>query len=181
MEIGAVVRVTAATVSSGTCAPPAPGRNSLPSALKEREAQYFEFLVQFNQAKDMEEKNHYFLQLSQFRGSKAKILGENQYKFFSSWYYPVIWNYFAINQSQSNPVEIAKKIHPTITSNQVEEAIQLLLSLKLIKKMANGYAVTAAHVATEPEFKGFLAKHYNLQLIEMAANMLDTVAPQYRQ
>ena len=115
--------------------------------LKEREGQYFEFLVQFNQAKDMEEKNHFFLQLSQFRGSKAKILSESQYKFFSTWYYPVVWNYFAISQTQTNPVEIAKKIHPTITSNQVEEAIQLLLSLKLIKKMANGYAVTDKHVA----------------------------------
>ncbi|MDB5047534.1 MAG: hypothetical protein JWO30_605 [Fibrobacteres bacterium] len=150
-------------------------------ALKEREAQYFEFLVQFNQAKDMEEKNHYFLQLSQFRGSKAKILSESQYKFFSNWYYPVIWNYFELNQTQTNPVEIAKRIHPTVTSNQVEEAIQLLMSLKLIKKMANGYAVTDKHIATEPEFRGFLAKHYNLQFIQMAANMLDSVAPEYRQ
>ena len=150
-------------------------------ALKEREAQYFEFLVQFNQAKDMEEKNHYFLQLSQFRGSRAKILSESQYKFFSNWYYPVIWNYFEINQTQTNPAEIAKSIHPAVTPNQVEEAIQLLMGLKLIKKMANGYAVTDKHIATEPEFRGFLAKHYNLQFIQMAANMLDTVAPEFRQ
>ena len=149
--------------------------------LKEREGQYFEFLVQFNQAKDMEEKNHFFLQLSQFRGSKAKILSESQYKFFSTWYYPVIWNYFEICQTQSNPVEIAKRIRPAITSIQVDEAIQVLLGLKLIKKMANGYAVTEKHLATEPEFRGFLAKHYNLQFIQMAANMLDGVAPQYRQ
>jgi uncharacterized protein (TIGR02147 family) len=149
--------------------------------LKEREAQYFEFLVQFNQGKDMEEKNHYFLQLSQFRGSRAKILGENQYKFFSNWYYPVIWNYFELNQTQSNPAEIAKKIHPNCTPAQVEEAIQLLLNLKLIKKMANGYAVTDKHIATEPEFRGFLAKNYNLQFINMAANLLDSVEPQYRQ
>jgi len=149
--------------------------------LKEREAQYFDFLVQFNQAKDMEEKNHYFLQLSQFRGSKAKILSEKQYKFFSNWYYPVIWNYFELNQSESNPTEIAKQIHPNVTPVEVEEAIQLLLSLKLIKKTANGYAVTDKHIASEPEFRGFLAKRYNLQFIQMAANMLDSVAPQYRQ
>jgi uncharacterized protein (TIGR02147 family) len=146
-----------------------------------RKAQYFDFLVQFNQAKDMEEKNHYFLQLSQFRGSRAKILSESQYKFFSNWYYPVIWNYFELNQTQTNPVEIAKKIHPSVTANQVEEAIKLLLGLKLIKKLANGYAVTDKHIATEPEFRGFLAKHYNLQFIQMAANMLDSVAPEYRQ
>lgn len=149
--------------------------------LKEREGQYFEFLVQFNQAKDMEEKNHFFLQLSQFRGSKAKILGESQYKFFSNWYYPVIWNFFEVCQTESNPVEIARRIRPTITATQVEEAIQALLGLKLIKRMANGYAVTEKHVATEPEFRGFLAKHYNLQFIQMGAGMLDSVAAQHRQ
>ena len=149
--------------------------------LKEREAQYFDLLVQFNQAKDMEEKNHYFLQLSQFRGSKAKILSESQYKFFSNWYYPVIWNYFELDQSQANPAEIAKKIHPPVAAAQVEEAIQLLLSLKLIKKMANGYAITEQHLATESEFRGFPAKHYNLQFIQMAAQMLDSVEARYRQ
>jgi uncharacterized protein (TIGR02147 family) len=149
--------------------------------LKEREAQYFEFLVQFNQAKDMEEKNHYFLQLSQFRGSRAKILSESQYKFFSNWYYPVIWNYFEVDQSESNPTEIAKRILPSVTPEQAEEAVQTLLDLNLIKKTANGYAVTDKHVATEPEFRGFLAKNYNLQFIQMAANMLDAVAPDHRQ
>jgi hypothetical protein len=131
--------------------------------LKQRDAQYFDLLVQFNQAKDMEEKNHYFLQLSQFRGSKAKSLGESQYKFFSTWYYPVIWNYFELNQAQ------------------VEEAIQTLLNLKLIKKMANGYSITDQHLTTEADFRGFAAKHYNLQFIQMAQHMLDAVDAKYRQ
>ena len=149
--------------------------------LKEREAQYFEFLVQFNQGKDMEEKNHYFLLLSQFRGSRAKILSENQFKFFSNWYYPVIWNYFELDQSQNSASEIAKKIHPTLTTGQVEEAIDLLLNFKLIKKTANGYAITDKHIGTESEFRSFFAKHYNLQFINMAAMMLDSVESQYRQ
>jgi uncharacterized protein (TIGR02147 family) len=149
--------------------------------LKPREAQYFDLLVQFNQAKDMEEKNHYFLQLSQFRGSKAKSLGESQYKFFSNWYYPVVWNYFELDQRQANPAEIARKIYPPVTPAQVDEAIQTLLSLKLIKKTANGYAITDQHLATENDFRGFAAKHYNLQFIQMAQHMLDAVDAKYRQ
>lgn len=149
--------------------------------LKPRDAQYFDLLVQFNQAKDMEEKNHYFLQLSQFRGSKAKSLGESQYKFFSNWYYPVIWNYFELNQSQGSPVEIARNIYPPISPAQVEEAIQTLLNLKLIKKMANGYAITDQHLTTEADFRGFAAKHYNLQFIQMAQHMLDAVDAKHRQ
>jgi uncharacterized protein (TIGR02147 family) len=149
--------------------------------LKEREGQYFDWLVQFNQAKDMEEKNHYFQQLSQFRGSRAKILSESQYKFFANWYYPVIWNFFDMNQTEANPREIAKRIHPPVTTAQADDAIRLLLDLGLIKKTANGYAITDKHLATEQDFRGFAAKHYNLQFINMAAQMLDTVEPQRRQ
>ncbi len=149
--------------------------------LKGREAQYFELLVQFNQSRDMEEKNHYFLQLSQFRSSRARIVSESQYKFFSCWYFPVVWTFFEMDQSLSNPVEIARRISPPISSKQVQEAISLLLELKLIKKMANGYAVTDNHMTTEKEFRGLIAKQYNLQFIQMAGDMLDKVDPSHRQ
>jgi len=149
--------------------------------LKEREGQYFDWLVQFNQGKDMEEKNHYFQQLSQFRGSRAKIISENQYKFFANWYFPVIWNVFDMDQSVSNPREIAKRIQPQVTPAQAEDAIRSLLELGLLKKTANGYAITDKHLATEPEFRGFAAKAYNLQFIHMAAQMLDVVKPNLRQ
>src|SRR5690606_31088132 len=44
--------------------------------LPEREAQYFETLVQFNQAKGMTEKNHFFARLSTFHNSRARVLSE---------------------------------------------------------------------------------------------------------
>ena len=78
-------------------------------------------------------------------------------------------------------MEIARRIYPPITPAQVEEAIQVLLALKLIKKMANGYGITDQHLATEADFRGFAAKHYNLQFIQMAQHMLDAVDARYRQ
>src|SRR5690606_22286195 len=47
--------------------------------LPERENQYFDLLVQFNQAKGMTEKNFFFLQLSKFRSSRAHVLHESQF------------------------------------------------------------------------------------------------------
>lgn len=149
--------------------------------LKEREQRYFEFLVQFNQAKGMEEKNRHFVELSQFRNSRAKIVNEGQYKFYSKWYYPVVWNYFSLENRLSAPAEIGKRIYPALTAAQVEEAIRLLLSLKLLKKMANGYAVAEPHLATEKEFRGLIAKQYNQHFINMAYNMLEAARPEHRQ
>jgi len=149
--------------------------------LKPRETQFFELLVQFNQADDLGEKNQFFVQLSRFRQSKAKIISEGQYLFFSRWYYPVVFNYFGMNEKQNNPMEIAMSIYPPLAPAQVEEAIRLLLKLGMIKKLANGYAVTENHMATESEFQGLVAAQYNHQFLQLATESLHHVAPKFRQ
>lgn len=148
--------------------------------LKGSEAQFFDLLVQFNQAKDMEEKNQLFLQLAQYRQSRAKVLKEGHYKFYSRWYYSVLWNYFGMNPGQKNPDAIAKSLFPSVKATEVEEGIELLLRLGLIKKMANGYSVVENHVATDAEFRGEVAMQYNKQFIDLAHNALQTIRPEFR-
>lgn len=149
--------------------------------LKTRESRFFELLVQFNQAESLQEKNQLFAQLSRFRQSRAKVILEGQYLFFSRWYFPVVWNYFGINQKQKNPAEIAAALFPPLTPAQVEEAIRLLLDLKLIKKLANGYSVTENHMATETEFRGLVAAQYSEQFLKLASESLYHVPPKSRQ
>ncbi len=148
--------------------------------LKIREAQFFELLVLFNQTKNMKEKAAYFSQLSRFRQSKAKTISEGQHRFFTRWYYAVVWNYFGMDQRQKNPAVIAQAIHPPLSEAQVSEAIDLLLSLGLIKKLANGYAVTEHHLKTEPEFRGMEAMQYNQQFLELAVTSLYSIEPERR-
>ncbi|MEO7424934.1 MAG: TIGR02147 family protein [Fibrobacteria bacterium] len=149
--------------------------------LKEKEAQYFHLLVQFNQAKSMEEKNHLFQQLSRFRESKAKTVSEGQYGLYSKWYYLVVWCFFGLDTRQKNPHLIAKKISPHISAVQVEEAIAKLLQLKLIRRTANGYAPTENHVTTEKEVQDMIANHHHKEFIQMAGQMIDEIPPGRRQ
>jgi uncharacterized protein (TIGR02147 family) len=149
--------------------------------LKEKESLYFNLLVQFNQAKSIEEKNHFFRQLSRFRESKAKTVSEGQYGLYSKWYYLVVWCYFGLHKLERNPHLIAKRISPHITAAQVEEAIAKLLQLKLIKKTANGFAPTENHVTTEKEVRDMVANHHHKEFIQMAARMVDEIPPARRQ
>ena len=143
--------------------------------LKEKESQYFNLLVQFNQAKSMEEKGHFFQQLSRFRESKAKTVSEDQYGFYSKWYYLVVWCYFGMDSTHKNSHEIAKRITPHVSAAQVEESIAKLLQLKLIKKTANGYAPTENHITTEKEVRDMVANHHHKEFIQMASRMVDEV------
>ncbi len=149
--------------------------------LSMQQTEYFDLLVQFNQAKAMQEKNHYFALLSKFRSSKAEKIQSGQYKFWSQWYYPVLWSFFGIHSTQRNPVEIAKRISPQLTPAQVSEAIQTLLELKLIKKTANGYTPVNKHITTEKEVQDMAAFQHHSQFLNLAVNRMEEVEADKRQ
>jgi uncharacterized protein (TIGR02147 family) len=149
--------------------------------LGDRDYRYFDLLVQFNQAKGMTEKNFFFAQLAKFRSSRARIVGETQYRFFSKWYYSAVWNYFGIDQKQRHPAIIAANILPPITPTQAEEAVKLLLELGLIKKTASGYAVAERHIYTEKNVQAMAARQHIQELGGMAMKVFETLPAEQRQ
>jgi len=142
---------------------------------------YFHWLVQFNQAHSMENKNHYFRQLQMFRGSRARFVGEGQYRFYSKWFYAAVWNYFALKKQEHSSVAIAKRLLPAVSVAQVEEAIAVLLELGMVRKLANGYAPCENHWTTPPEVSSIAVKNHILELGRISGELLDVVPPAERQ
>jgi uncharacterized protein (TIGR02147 family) len=149
--------------------------------LPEREGQYFDALVQFNQAKGMTEKNFFFAQLSKFRSSRAHILQESQFEYFSKWYYSAIRNFFSMETRERNPAAIAARLFPEVTPAQAEDAIRLLLDLGLIKRTANGYAVAEKHISSPKDVQARAAREHMLELTRMSQEILDKTPPEQRQ
>jgi uncharacterized protein (TIGR02147 family) len=149
--------------------------------LNERDSRYFELLVQFNQAKGMEEKNHFFAQLTKFRTSRAQILQDTQMEFFSKWSYSAVRNYFGMDSKQSNPAVIGERLLPKVSATEVQEAIRLLSELGLIKKTANGFTVTDRHIFTSKDVQARTARGHLKELTRMAMEVLDEVPPEVRQ
>ena len=137
------------------------------------EMEYFELLIQFNQSKTADEKSHYQAQLSRFHGSRARWLNESQQRFYAKWYYAVVWHYFGLHQDQNSPARIAKSIFPPLQAQEVEEAVRALLELKLIKKLANGYAVSDRHLAAGKAFHGEPAREYHQAFLQLALDNLE--------
>ncbi len=137
------------------------------------EMEYFELLVQQNQSKSAEEKTHYQGQLARFHGSRARVLHDGQARFYSRWYYAVVWHYFGLRQDHNSPARIAKSIYPPITPQQAEEAIRVLLELKLIRKLANGYAVADRHLAAGKGLRGSAAREHHKEFVRLALDGID--------
>ena len=149
--------------------------------LSAAESRYFHTLVQFNQAKAMETKNHFFLELSKYRGSRAKVIGGDQVQFYDHWLNQVLWAYFGSERNQKHPATIAKRIFPAVTPRQVEESIALLLRLNLIKKLANGYAPADSQIKTEKEIRDIAAKRQLKEMTALSLDVMDKVAPDRRE
>jgi uncharacterized protein (TIGR02147 family) len=149
--------------------------------LDQAEMEYFQWLIQFNQSRSADEKAHFHAKLIRFHGSRARALTETQQRFYAKWYYGVVWHYFGLRQDQNNPARIGKSIFPPLRPEQVDEAIHVLLELKLIKKLANGYAVTDRHLAAGKAFRGAAAREYNKAFLQLALESLARVPAAERQ
>jgi len=144
--------------------------------LKPAELEYFESLVQANQGKSAEDRAHYRARLARFQGSRARALSESEYRFFACWWYAVVWHWIGLHPDQSNPARIAKSVRPQLEPAQAEEAIRALLDLKLIKKLANGYAVTERHLAAGPGPGAEAARAHAREFLRLAQDDLERPA-----
>ena len=149
--------------------------------LEGTDAEYFDTLVQFNQAKSLDEKNYFFAHLSRHRGSRAKLLQEGQYAFFTEWQHSVIWNYLGLNGSESNPARIARHLAEELPTETIQASLDLLLDMGLIKRTANGYDVSERHLITDNSVLGQVAKDYHRAFLRLAAGALDRYPADRRQ
>ncbi len=142
-------------------------------SLGEKENQYFDFLVQHNQARSDLERNFLFGKLSKFRNSKAWVVRENQHKYYAKWYYAVVFNYLGLDQKKVRPADIAKEIYPPISTEQVQEAIDLLAALQMIRKSDSGYALTNNLLISGDAFQGKIALDYNRQIHDLSSSIVE--------
>jgi uncharacterized protein (TIGR02147 family) len=108
-------------------------------SLNRKEAEYFEVLVKYNQAKTYEERQYYFERIALLTRSCGKIMHPEKYMFYEKWYYAAIREILCVIPVSTNYRELAAALIPPITPEEARKSIELLLDLSLIHKNAQGY------------------------------------------
>lgn len=107
--------------------------------LKDKDAEYFENLVFFNQAKTIKEKNLYFDRLTKLRGNyDTRKVKQDQYAFYGDWHHSAVRELVECLKFQGDYAALAKRLTPAITAKQAEESIALLSRLGMVTKDAQG-------------------------------------------
>jgi uncharacterized protein (TIGR02147 family) len=141
------------------------------------ESDYFENLVQFNQAQSIQEKDHWLLKMMECSKVNSKILNRDVYEYFSKWYYTAIRELLFFYRNAVKPGEIANMLQPSISRDEAEKALTLLERLELIEKLPDGsYKQKDTVVSTGNLIHSVEIANYQMQTIELARQALDTVS-----
>jgi uncharacterized protein (TIGR02147 family) len=149
--------------------------------LKEKESIYFTKLVEFNQAKNNEQRRLLYDQLIVLRNEYRKPVNPDKYEYYEHWYNAVIkelLNFFPYND---NIEEIAKMIEPEISPMQAKKAIVTLQRIKFIKMMDDGYYKPDQHfVTTGAAWRSIAIDSFQKEMMENGVLALDRIAKEKR-
>jgi len=142
---------------------------------------YFETLVQFNQAGSLEERNRHFRKLLCFREMKAESVGEERFEYYSKWYYSALRELLFFHDFKGDFTALGKRLNPPIKTSQAKEGILLLEKLGFIKKDAQGcFRPQQETVKKVPSFKSLYAVNYLNANMELAMRALESVPKEQR-
>lgn len=106
--------------------------------LKGDESEYFEALVLFGVAKSQAEKDHFMARIIRMRGTQMKILEEDQFRYFSAWYFTAIRELLNVHPFQGDYAELAARLQPPIKPAEAKAVMEFLLEQGMVLVDADG-------------------------------------------
>src|SRR5687768_9030032 len=139
--------------SSGFLANVLSGKNNLNPAqaktlaeildLPPAESRFFQTLVLFTQARGIDEKGDALDSLRTQMRARNKQLDPRQYSLFSRWIYPLVFELTALMPVTDNYKEVSDLLDASVKPDDVRKALEVLASLALVEKDADGRYVQA--------------------------------------
>ena len=142
------------------------------------EMEYFETLVTFNQAQNLDQKRYCFEKLNQVQNkgkkkSTVQTIRNDQYEFYSKWYHAVIRSLIGMYKFADDYAWLARMVDPSITLKQAKQSVHLLEQLALIKKQPDGtFALTDISLTTGETVLSLAVQNFHVECTELAKRAL---------
>jgi len=144
-----------------------------------REAEYFEAMVFFAEAKTIEERKLYFERMLACHESKARILDSSHYEYYSQWYYSAVRALLSFHSFDGvDFASLANKLSPPIKTEQAKKTIEVLERLGMIGKNDKGLYVPSEQIITTGALHNDKQVR-TLSIINFQRNLLSLAAEAY--
>jgi uncharacterized protein (TIGR02147 family) len=150
--------------------------------LRGQEMDYFENLVQFNQAETQADKQHYFQKVVALkRGKKAKTIDESQYELFTKWYYLAVREILSFTLFRDEYRELGESLIPRISAAEAKDAIRVLEKLGLIRMNEKGFWEREdAALTTGDIWRSVAITQFQVSTLDLARRSYDLVPGKHR-
>lgn len=144
-------------------------------SLKKQEQEYFEYLVLMNQAASHDEKNKYYKKMVSVKGyGEIKKLEKAGYEYFSKWYYPIVREIIMFGNRKQTPEQIASLLNPQITPAEAKKALELLITLELVKKNEQGcWDQQNRDLTTGAEVQSLVVANFHKEILKLAGQSIE--------
>lgn len=146
--------------------------------LSQRESHYFRLMVEYGNEILLKTRESLLKEMLSLRSQNSDyLLKDEQLKYFSKWYYPVIRELITFVDFKDDYAELARHVIPKISPQQARGAIRYLLKCGFITKDNQGkYALTDQFLTTGPEVRSTILTEYHRQNLQWCADSMSTVA-----
>lgn len=152
-----------------------------------KEAEYFENMVLFNEAKTNEERKLFFERMISSQGLKGKIIDTTRYEYYQKWYYSAVRALVSIGRfryDEKSFRKIAGILNPRIRPDKAKKALDVLTKLEFITEDSNGFFILTDTVITtgvlKPEKNVNILNivNYQKEVMDLANGAVDTFKPE---
>lgn len=148
-------------------------RFGLGMALSEREVDYFENLVRFNQAHSLEEKSLYFERLRRQRAKTLKTLDMAEAARLLSHWYVVAIKELVVNLNSVDEKLIQKMLRKKLPETLIHKTIADLQEIGWLELVGGQWTSQASQIQFPDEVSSFVIRSFHHQMLEIAGEALE--------
>ena len=154
--------------------------------LVKKEADFFQALVEFNQASTSIEKMHFYQRMTEIKHQSRRApsmarLADDQIEFAATWYHAVVRSLIGIIEFFGDFGALAALVVPAITMTQAKKSVELLLRLGLIVCNESGqYELCNATITTGDDFRALALHAYYRECFALAERSMDETPRELR-
>ncbi len=145
------------------------------------EARFLLQLVEYNNAKNLSARESSFARLKDLKRELVPDeLDRNLLEYFSKWYHPIIWELIGTEGFKADAEWISGRILPRVSVDEVNESLELLQTIGLIRREDQTFIQTQNRVTTGHRIKGMALVSYHQNMLDHAKNALTQVSGKRR-
>jgi uncharacterized protein (TIGR02147 family) len=143
--------------------------------LSAKECEYFELLVDFNQAKVAQTRRIGLDHIMNFRRIRLRRIQPTEYEYYNKWYHSVVREVLTmLPAAESGSAQVASMLSPQISARAADQSIRLLQDLGLVKKGKHGkYIQTASYLTTGMQWESSIISIFQMRMAELGAQAIE--------